>query len=258
LYTVCDYSTQPRSTAAHNLIGAANRFPDKCDADPDGARAINVSATASLAHATSSRTIFLIYISTDYVFPGRPGEAPYEADAPTEPPNLYGQTKLDGEKAVLEATSGTGFGVVLRVPVLYGKGSKEESAINVLEDAVRKASSDTASVSMDDWARRYPTNTEEVGRVCKDIANKYIFAPDSERKVYPQVLQFSGEECFTKYEICQLMGEILHIPTPGLKANKEGNDPQSTVQRPYDTHLSTRALKDLGIKVSAMRFKDWL
>ena len=54
---------------------------------------------------------------TDYVFPGRPGEAPYEAHATPGPTNLYGQTKLDGERAILRATEETSLGVILRIPV---------------------------------------------------------------------------------------------------------------------------------------------
>ncbi len=46
--------------------------------------------------------IHVVYISTDYVFPGKPGEAPYENDATPSPPNLYGQTKFDGEKVLCD------------------------------------------------------------------------------------------------------------------------------------------------------------
>jgi hypothetical protein len=60
--------------------------------------------------------------------------------------------------------------VVLRVPVLYGhvessKGNKE-SAINVLLDEVKKAQGGV-TVKMDHWSKRFPTNTEDVARVCK-------------------------------------------------------------------------------------------
>ena len=243
------------------LQGAANRFPDKCDADPEGAQRLNVEATDHLARVTASRSILLIYISTDYVFPGTPGEAPYEADAPPSPPNLYGQTKLDGEGVVLEVTKDTGLGVVLRVPVLYGKAEEpKESAINVLMDAIweaQKVEAGSGKVKMDHWAQRYPTNTEDVGRVCKDVAIKYLEAGDKLSKM-PKILQFSSEDRFTRYGICELFAEIMGLPIEGkIEATKIGGDPSASVQRPYDTHLSSQRLKDLGIKVHTQDFKAW-
>jgi S-adenosylmethionine synthetase len=154
---------------AHST-GAANRFPDKCDSDPEGTRALNVAASASLAKICAAQSILLIYISTDYVFPGTEGDAPYEVQSIPKPPNLYGETKHEGEKAVLgeyDKAGKPGWGVVLRVPVLYGEAeSPAESAVNVLMNSVWKAQEKDAGIKMDHWAIRYPTNTEDVGRVC--------------------------------------------------------------------------------------------
>jgi S-adenosylmethionine synthetase len=91
-----------------------------------------------------------------------------------KPPNLYGETKREGEKAVLAEygrASKDGEGVVLRVPVLYGEAeSPKESAVNVLMDAVWQAQEkETSAVKMDHWAIRYPTNTEDVARVCQGM-----------------------------------------------------------------------------------------
>lgn len=242
-----------------SITGAANRFPDKCDADPESARATNAEASKHLAQATSKQNILLIYISTDYVFPGKPGEAPYQADSSPAPTNLYGQTKLDGENAILEATKSKGLGVVLRVPVLYGKaGEPRESAVNVLMDALWKAQEKGAQIKMDDWAQRYPTNTEDVARVCLDISTKYLDNPDSEvRRDMPKVLQFSSEDKMTKYEICRLFAEIMGLPLEGIVADKDGSDPKARIQRPYDTHLSTQTLKNIGINVRTQDFKAW-
>ncbi|KAI0389778.1 NAD(P)-binding protein [Xylariaceae sp. FL0594] len=238
---------------------AANRFPDKCDNDPEGTRALNVTATESLATLCAARAIFLIYISTDYVFPGKAGDAPYEADATPQPTNLYGQTKLDGEKAVLgvyDKAGKTGLGVVLRVPVLYGDAeTPAESAVNVLMDTVWKAQQPDNKISMDHWALRYPTNTRDVGRVCHDISEKYLATRD--RSALPTILQFSSEDRFTKYEMCQVFAEIMGLPITGIEPNTEGNDPNAAVQRPYDCHLSTAALKRIGIDVSTRDFVGW-
>jgi S-adenosylmethionine synthetase len=238
------------------FLGAANRSPDSVDANPEAARKINIDASRLLAKATTARSIVLIYICTDYVFPGPPGAAPYETDAKPAPTNLYGQTKLDGEIAVLEEAAGTGLGVSLRVPVLYGEATEpKESAVNVLMDAVWKAQEKDSTAKVDDWAIRYPTNTEDVGRVCADIAAKYTTATD--RASLPKLLQFSSEDRYTMYEMCQVFAEIMGLPLDGLAPNKQGNDPNAKVQRPYDTHLSTKALRELGIEVHTQDFVAW-
>jgi len=240
---------------------AAQRFPNKVDEDPDAARALNIEASASLARLAAARDILLIYISTDYVFPGVPGDAPYEADAEPRPTNLYGQTKLDGERAVLreyEAAGRQGLGVALRVPVLYGHAETPgESAVNVLMDSLWKAQTEGAKIKMDHWAIRYPTNTEDVGRVCHDIAEKYLSTSPDTRKSLPQILQFTSEDKVTKYEIVERFADIMGLPLTGIEPDTKGNDPNAAVQRPYDSHLSTKALRDLGINVSTMNFTDW-
>ncbi len=185
-----------------------------------------------------------------------------------------------------------GRGVVLRVPVLYGHAeSPSESAVNVLMDAAWKAQQNNATVKMDHWAIRYPTNTEDVGRVCQgmsffesyplrsfgililpsntchldsilsvsdyvaDIAAKFIGSSD--KASLPTILQFSSEDRFTKYEITQLFAEIMGLSPANIKPNTEGNDPKATVQRPYDCHLSTKSLKEIGIPVHTQDFTAW-
>lgn len=124
-------------------------------------------------------------------------------------------------------------------------------------DVLWKVQQANASIKIDDWAQRYPTNTEDVGRVCKDIAEKYLTIPATDRSKLPSILQFSSEDKMTKYQICERFADIMGLPMDGLVANKEGNDPNAAVQRPYDTHLSTKDLKDLGIDVSTMDFIPW-
>lgn len=148
-----------------------------------------------------------------------------------------------------------GSGVVLRIPVLYGKANaNSEGAVNVLIDAVWKAQDANAGLKMDDWSQRFPTNTEDVGRVCHDIAAKYLGAPD--RSSLPKVLQFTSEDRMTKYEMCEIFAEVLGVPLPGMVRVAEGPKPDD-VQRPFDTHMSTKALRDLGISVDTQDFKAW-
>lgn len=88
-----------------------------------------------------------------------------------------------------------------------------------------------------------------------DVAAKYLNT--EERSALPRILQFSSEDKFTKYEICQTFAEIMGLPISTIEPNAEGNDPNAAVQRPYDCHLSTAALKQVGIDVSTQDFVGW-
>ena len=80
---------------------AAYTAVDKAEDEPELCRAVNTDATRELAKICKEINVKMIYISTDYVFPGD-GDNFYEPEDKKEPQNIYGQTKLDGEKAVQE------------------------------------------------------------------------------------------------------------------------------------------------------------
>ena len=88
-----------------------------------------------------------------------------------------------------------------------------------------------------------------------DVATKYLETAD--KSSLPTVLQFSSEDKFTKYEICQLFAEIMGLPLDGMSANTEGNDSKASVQRPYDCHLSSKVLKELGVNAATQDFTGW-
>jgi dTDP-4-dehydrorhamnose reductase len=78
---------------------AAHTAVDRAQSEPELARTINTDSPAALALAASQTGAWLLHYSTDYVFDGG-GSAARDEDAPTGPLNVYGQTKLDGERAI--------------------------------------------------------------------------------------------------------------------------------------------------------------
>ncbi len=79
---------------------------------------MNVEGPRNVAAAARDVGARLIHISTDFVFDGD-ASTPYKADAATNPLSVYGRTKRDGERAVLEALPKSA--VVVRTAWLYSK-----------------------------------------------------------------------------------------------------------------------------------------
>ena len=81
---------------------AAHTAVDKAESEPELARTLNALAPAVLAGEAAKLGALLVHYSTDYVFNGS-GTRPWvEADTPA-PLNIYGQTKLEGERLIQAA-----------------------------------------------------------------------------------------------------------------------------------------------------------
>lgn len=93
---------------------------DGCEADPDRAAAVNVGGTHNVARATCDIGASLLYVSTDYVFPGTRSGARVETE-PTAPLSVYGRTKLEGEVEVQRAG---GRHQIARCQSIYGAGRR--------------------------------------------------------------------------------------------------------------------------------------
>jgi dTDP-4-dehydrorhamnose reductase len=81
---------------------AAYTSVDLAEKEPEKARAINTEAPAAMAVAAAELNALLVHYSTDYVFDGSK-ESPYAEDDSTNPLNVYGRTKLDGENAIRDS-----------------------------------------------------------------------------------------------------------------------------------------------------------
>ncbi|KAH8556248.1 hypothetical protein BGW37DRAFT_536232 [Umbelopsis sp. PMI_123] len=225
---------------------AAERRPDVAEKDPVGTEFLNVQVPKDLATISKANGIFLIYISTDYVFDGK--QPPYDAlTGKPNPLNLYGKTKLAGEKAIQEVYPEA---VILRVPILYGKTEYNgESAVNILVDVVMNQSKPS---KMDDAAIRYPTNVEDVARVLADL----VSAKFDHGKDIAGVYHFSSEKPYTKYTMCQTFAKALHVPLEHVQPVDTSNDAGSA-SRPKDAHLSNSRLEQTGINTYNVDFESW-
>jgi dTDP-4-dehydrorhamnose reductase len=94
---------------------AAYTAVDRAEAEPGAARRVNAEGPANLARASATMGARLVHLSTDFVFDGHTSKL-YEPGDATNPLNVYGVTKLEGEVAVRAALPAA---VVLRTAWVY-------------------------------------------------------------------------------------------------------------------------------------------
>jgi len=225
---------------------AAERRPDVADKDPEGAQKLNGDLPGHLAQLAKSLRFKLIYISTDYVFDGT--SPPYAPSSQTNPVNLYGKTKLAGEKALLAVEGADVF--VLRVPVLYGPAPKNsDTAVNTLLDVVLDQSG--KQYKMDHYATRYPTNVVDVAAFLVKLAGRNVSVSS--------IVHFSAAEPYTKYEMCLVFAKILGLPHSHIVPDAEAPKGEAAVSRPRDCRLNTSATEQLlgGGDLGCVIFDEW-
>jgi len=133
-----------RELNPHIIVNAAAYTAvDNAENEPDLARALNVTAPAVLAESALAVGAMLVHYSTDYVFDGD-NQTPYLESDRTNPQSVYGQSKLDGELAIID--SGVQH-LILRTSWVYGmrgnnfllailKLARKQEEIRVVDDQI--------------------------------------------------------------------------------------------------------------------------
>lgn len=106
----------------------------KCEEAPKKAYRVNVTGTRNLARACKKNNIKLVYMSTCAVFDGKK-KSPYtETDRP-HPLNVYGKTKLEGEKIVMSTLPDA---LIIRTGWLFGSKKFKNKFINSIVHLLQK------------------------------------------------------------------------------------------------------------------------
>lgn len=122
---------------------AAYTAVDKAEDERERCFAVNAEGTRNIAQVCKELDCKMIYISTDYVFPGI-GENYYEISDETRPQNVYGQSKLAGELAVKEQLHKY---FIVRISWVFGENGnnfiktmlrigKDKETVNVVSDQI--------------------------------------------------------------------------------------------------------------------------
>ena len=156
-----DSITQLVREVKPNLIVNATAYTnvDKAEQEPDLAMAVNGTGPGILAEEARRLNSALIHYSTDYVFDGKKSEPYTEEDEPN-PLNVYGETKLAGERAI-QGVGGaylifrTSWVYSLRRPCFVTKvlqWARENETLRIVDD----------QVSSPTWARNLAEATAQV------------------------------------------------------------------------------------------------
>jgi dTDP-4-dehydrorhamnose reductase len=190
---------------------AAYTAVDKAEKEQDLANTINHLAVAALAKYAHANDVSFIHVSTDYVFDGSQ-DKPLLEDEPTAPINVYGHTKLAGEKAAMYHNPDT---IIIRTSWVYS-----EFGNNFVKTMMRlMAESEQISVVDDQFGS--PTYAADLA----DVMMKVVEFPTWK----PGVYHYSNEGRVSWFEFakaiqliggfeCQINGiATLNYPTPAAR-----------------------------------------
>jgi dTDP-4-dehydrorhamnose reductase len=202
---------------------AAFHAVDECETDRRLAWTVNAAGTAIAARAADDVGAQFVYLSTDYVFPGHPGEAPYTETDSVAPINYYAETKYAGEQAARIADMAT----VLRPSVVYGLASD-----NFVTWALGELQSGNELRIVDDQVS-CPTSAADLARAAVSVATREMCG----------VYHAAGPESVSRYEftvtLADRLGYDTDLVTP-IDSEELGQD----APRPADSSLTSERLYD--------------
>ena len=210
---------------------AAYTKVDRAEDDAELCMRINADGTRNVSEACREFGAKMIYISTDYVFPGT-GVKPWETDDPTGPLNVYGKSKLAGELAVRELLEQF---FVIRTSWVIG-----EHGNNFVKTMLRLAEDHSELRVVDDQIGS-PTFTADLASLLCDMLATEAYG------VYHATNEGVCSWAELAEAIFSLAGKntaVRHVSTEEYAAK---------AKRPKNSRLSKRSLDEAGFE----RLPEW-
>jgi len=177
------------NTAAYTAV-------DKAESEHGKAFDVNEYGVWVLSHICMEQNVFLIHVSTDYVFDGTISK-PYQTNARTNPISVYGQSKLAGEKIIIEAQIPS---IIIRTSWLYSKYGN-----NFLNTMLRLGK-ENADINIVNDQFGAPTNANDLSMVILHILEK------TDEITKPTIFHYANEGVTTWYGFAKEIMEIAHLP----------------------------------------------
>ena len=180
------------------INAAAYTAVDKAESERDKAELINVLGSKNIAEVCNNFDVKLIHISTDFVFDGS-NDKPYTETQITNPKGVYGQTKLDGEKAIQQVFSKY---YIIRTSWVYSQFGN-----NFMKTMLRLASERTALSVVNDQIGA-PTNAVDLAEALVQIILSANQQPTTNNY---GIYNFSNEGECSWYDFAKKIFEINNV-----------------------------------------------
>jgi dTDP-4-dehydrorhamnose reductase len=226
---------------------AAYTAVDKAESERELADTINHRFVSMLSKIAKRDNTTLIHISTDYVFNGQ-NYRPYVESDPTDPQGAYGQSKHEGENAILAVSPANT--VIIRTSWVYSTFGN-----NFVKTMLRLGRErDSLSVIYDQIGT--PTYARDLAQVILDIL------PNIHNNS-PEIYHYSNEGAASWYDFAQTIFEFSNVqcrinpittdqyPTPSVRPhysllNKSKIKTDFAITIPYWRDSLRACLKELG------------
>jgi len=218
---------------------AAYTAVDKAEEERDAAFQLNAGLPELLGEWAKTRQVPIIHYSTDYVFDGSK-QTPYTEEDQPHPINVYGESKLAGEQALLSSDANAW---ILRVSWVYStRGS------NFLL-SMKRLMAERDELNIVDDQRGAPTWSRAIAEATLVLLSRILQDPDNAyetKGIYH--LAPSGEVSW--FGFAQAIREHL-----GLECQLKpigSSDYPTPAARPKNSHLdASKAAKSFGIRLSS-------
>lgn len=221
------------------INAAAYTAVDKAESESDKAHSINVDGPKNLAVVCKLNNTILLHISTDFVFDGTASKPYTENDIP-KPTGVYGQTKLDGEKAIQETFDSY---FIIRTSWVYSQFGN-----NFMKTMLRLASErDSLSVVNDQIGT--PTNAVDLAQVLIEI----IYHAERNRSASNfGIYHFSNEGKCSWYDFAKEIFKINKINID-LQPIPTSNFPTPAKRPAYSVLDKSKIKSTFGVQVKSWK-----
>lgn len=230
---VTDYHDLERVIRLHRpdavIHTAAMTNVDQCETEKEACQKLNVDSVAHLIKLAEQYPFYLVHLSTDFIFDGTSG--PYKEEDAPNPLSLYGHSKNDAEKLLLQSSIHYS---ILRTIIVYGVAADMSRSNIVLwaKSALEKGS--PIKVVNDQY--RMPTLAEDLAKACLLAIEKKAQG----------VFHISGKDYMSVIEMVRRIAKYFKLDDSIIEETDSSTLNQTAKRPPRTGFVLDKAIRELG------------